>query len=278
MNISEALFSSALCAYLSAFILYIFTLFKQKRFIRRVDVLLLALGFTVHCVSLFIKSLQLVSQPIRDPFYSINLFCWTLAGLALFLQWRVRMRFLAGSILFVILLFGFLAFSIPRQSYSTIPSFNAFCFGTHLLFSYAGYAAFLITFLSAVLYILLEKLIKRKSSSGVFYDNLPSLEAMEAINYRSLWAGVIMLALGLVFGFVWMHWEHISLPWYDSKVVSTLVTLVLYTLIIILRWLMKWRGKKVAYLAVIGFMFVLLTFVIVNCFTNGHLFHVVVES
>ncbi|MDP3981754.1 MAG: cytochrome c biogenesis protein CcsA [Chlamydiota bacterium] len=271
MNVIHVLFYIAVFFYASAFVAYIMHLFLEKELIGRCYALLLLLGFVLQSISVSWRTYEILQEPFWDLLYSLSIFCWTLAFLSLILQTRVRMRLLAGFVLFVTLLFSLLIFIIPKTTRSVIPSFNAFWFGTHILFSFAGYAAFIIAFLSGILYILLEKQIKKKSS-GFLFHSLPSLGSLEMINYRSLSVGLGLLALGLAFGVLWGRWEKVMLPWYDPKIVTTVITLIFYSCIVYVRWSSRWRGKIVAYISIVGFLFILMIYFTVHYISKGHIY------
>jgi ABC-type uncharacterized transport system permease subunit len=201
-------------------------------------------------------------------FEALVLLSWFLVGLTLLLQSRIRLRILLGIILVIVLALGGLALGFPRYFSKTIPSLNAFWFGTHIFLSLLGYAAFALALVSGILYLVLDRQLKRKASRSAY--RLPPLESLEWINFRSLWAGVVLLGLGLVSGLFWAKWALIPLTFKDPKVIAACVTWGIYGLILYIRSTARWRGRKVAYLTMLGFSGVLITFFIMNYFSKEH--------
>src|SRR5215467_13663125 len=71
----------------------------------------------------------------------------------------------------------------------------------HIIAIFTGYAALFVSFAASLLYLLQERALKSKSSSGMF-SRLPALQTIDDIGYRSLMFGFPFMTLGLIFGSV----------------------------------------------------------------------------
>ncbi|MBI1870375.1 MAG: cytochrome c biogenesis protein CcsA [Chlamydiae bacterium] len=181
----------------------------------------------------------------------------------------MRLRIWGGVILVIVLVVGILALILPSSFHKGIPSFNAFWFGTHVFLSLLGYAAFTISFISGFFYLVLERELKLKTSAPLL-SRLPPLEYIELISFRSLWAGTLLLGLGLINGIFWAWWGKVSLKYNDPKVMFSFLTWLIYGVILYIRSATRWRGRKVAYLSMIGFALILINFFIMNYVSKGH--------
>jgi cytochrome c-type biogenesis protein CcsB len=99
--------------------------------------------------------------------------------------------------------------------------------------------------------------------------NLTS-EILDEITYRSIATGFPIFTLGgLIFGAIWadqawgVYWS------WDPKETWSLITWFIYAFYLHSRMIRGWRGKKVAVVAVIGFMAVIFTYLGVNLLLSG---------
>jgi cytochrome c-type biogenesis protein CcsB len=137
----------------------------------------------------------------------------------------------------------------------------------HIPLMILSVASLTISFLTAIMYLIQEKQLKSKKPS-FFLDRLPSLEAADAISYKSLWLGFFLLTLGMVTGMIWSKYlRHVYWNW-DSKEIWAVITWALYAILLHGRMLSAWRGRKAAYLAIVGFLLIVFTFAGVSLLFN----------
>ena len=109
------------------------------------------------------------------------------------------------------------------------------------------------------MYLIRERQLKQKRSSRLV-DRLPSLEASDLISYRSLWFGFFLLTLGIVTGMILSKYLHGRYWSWDEKENWAVITWALYAVLLHGRMLSAWRGRKAAYLAIVGFLLIIFTF------------------
>src|SRR5436853_54049 len=132
-------------------------------------------------------------------------------------------------------------------------------------------AALFIAFAAAVMYLIQERALKSKHSIR-FYTWLPSLDICDDLAYRSLAIGFPLITLGIITGALWAQavwgvWAR------DAKVLFSFLTWLVYMLLIFYRLIAGWRGRKAAYLSIVGFIGVLVTFLGANYFGGLHTFN-----
>jgi cytochrome c-type biogenesis protein CcsB len=128
---------------------------------------------------------------------------------------------------------------------------------------------FALACMAGVMYLLQERQIKRKSF-GYLFSRLPPLQRLDKINYHCLLVGFPLMTIGLVTGF-----GYASLIWRktwsgDPKEILSLVTWLIYAILVHERLTVGWRGRRSAWLSIVGFSAVLVTFLGVNLFLQGH--------
>ncbi len=111
-----------------------------------------------------------------------------------------------------------------------------------------------------VTYLVQERLLKAKRLN-VLVRKLPSLDVLDDLNQRCIYFGFPLLTLGMITGVLLNRFiMNVYFIW-DPKQTFTLVTWVFYLAMLHGRLTIGWRAKKAAYLAVIGFVGVVFTFV-----------------
>ena len=130
----------------------------------------------------------------------------------------------------------------------------------HMVCSLLSYVAFLIAFVSGLLFLIQERQLKRKRM-GVLFHRLPSLETLERVNFLAVGVGFALLTIGVGFGFVGARL--VLGRWWrgDPKEYLTLALWLSYLGLWVVRWRATLRGRRVALLSVLGFSLVLFTFV-----------------
>ncbi|MSP24131.1 MAG: hypothetical protein EXR75_02985 [Myxococcales bacterium] len=136
--------------------------------------------------------------------------------------------------------------------------------GLHVLANLTGLAMFLLASGAAVLYLVQERRLKRKSAAVM--GTLPSLDALDRAVHRFLIAGFPLLTLGVVSGTVWSERLSRDAPQELLRAVLSYTTWLLFAAVLLLRVLGGWRGRRAAYGTVAGFACALmvLTFYLVR--------------
>jgi ABC-type uncharacterized transport system permease subunit len=269
MRIANLIFSLSLFLYGVGLVLYCIYLTKTKESFNRWWTGALLLGFLIHTILAVFEILSLIQDAQIHLFEVLVFLSWALVGLTLILQTRIRLRILLGMILALVLGIGGFALLLPKYFSKTIPDVNALWFGTHIMLALLGYAAFAVACLSSLLYLLLDRQLKWKKEYTLL-NRLPPLESLEWINFRSLWAGTVFLGLGLLSGWIWQSQSGWGLSLTDPKVLAAWGTFFIYAGVIGVRSTARWSGRKTAYLSVLGFVSVLVTFFVMNYFSKGH--------
>ena len=97
-----------------------------------------------------------------------------------------------------------------------------------------------------------------------------SPEALDEITYKSIAIGFPIFTLGgLIFGAIWADQAWGTYWGWDPKETWSLITWFVYAFFLHSRLLRGWRGKKVAIVAVIGFVAVIFTYLGVNLLLSG---------
>jgi len=97
-----------------------------------------------------------------------------------------------------------------------------------------------------------------------------SAENLEEITYKSIATGFPVFTLGgLIFGAIWADQAWGTYWSWDPKETWSFITWLVYAFFLHSRLLRGWKGKKVAIVAVVGFIIVIFTYIGVNLILSG---------
>jgi len=232
----------------------VLTVLRRKQTLFKPAVVATLVGFVCHAASILLRAYDLQSF----AFAHFSLFA-ALAVLAfLIAYWKYRIQSLGVFSFPVIFVMTFVANLANYVSRSAIDNMlQSRWTYIHIPVVILGYVAFFVAFTAAVLYLIQERELKSKH---VFHNQLPSLEVCDDLAYRSLAIGFPLMTLGILSGALWAQREWGEAWMGNPKILLTFLTWLIYLILIHYRLIAGWRGKKAAYLAIAGFVGVVVTF------------------
>ena len=84
---------------------------------------------------------------------------------------------------------------------------------------------------------------------------------LDSLNYVCLTFGFPLITIGLISGFVYAGAVWQSFWHWDPKEILSVVTWLIYAVLLHERLAVGWRGRRAAIMAIIGFSVILVTFV-----------------
>ena len=270
----------ALTFYLGA-VLYSFYIFATKatRPNRELQIIVL-LGFIVHTAAILANWQQAGHFPIVNPREVSSFIGWAIVAYFLAMSRRYQVRALPVFLLPLVYLLTLASMLLP-ESPQRLPNLlegaitanlvTKVLFPIHVTLVIFSYAAFVVTFVCGVMYLIQEHELKAKHF-GAAFERLPALNTCDEIGYRSLTIGFVMLTLGVVTGIFWNN-QRDGRYWHnDPKEVMALVTWLIYLFIMHYRLMAGWRGRRVAWLSIVGFVVVVLTWLGARALGGYHVF------
>ena len=132
--------------------------------------------------------------------------------------------------------------------------------GLHVATAFAGYGLFTIESVVAAAYLLQDRNLKSRNF-GPVYRNLPALETLDRVMFELIGPAFFLFSVSIAMGVVLAHVNKWGVRWTtDPKVLATGFTWAVYGLLFHLRRGADRHGRKVAWVAVLGFLCVLLAF------------------
>jgi ABC-type transport system involved in cytochrome c biogenesis permease subunit len=234
--------------------------------------LLLTAGILAQYFALLERSHWTHSIPYDDLYGSMSLFAWLLAVTYLGLEFFHRQRSVGPFV--TLLLTSWTAaikIAIPETP-PPPPQANGPLFAFHVTLNTWAYAAFALSFVLSVIY-LVQNWVLRSRKLSISFWRFPALDVLDRMSRSSVYIGLAALAAGATMGLVWVHRLRGSYSWGDPKVVITFAILAVY---IVYLWLSRspgWRGPRAAILCATNFLIVLFSYTFVNLYlTRFHKF------
>jgi cytochrome c-type biogenesis protein CcsB len=266
----EALFLviATLC-YLSGTVGYLVYLFRDRQAIHIVSWSVMLVGALFHAGAIIIRSVHIGQLAMTTGQEALSLFAWVFVVTYLVVQSRLKLRILGSFVSPLAVIFMLSSSLLPAHIMPKSELFKSGWVILHVASLFLANALFALAFSVAIMYLLQERHIKKKNF-GFLYARLPSLKTLDTIAHYCLIAGFPLMTGGLVTGFAYaaIVWHS---PWnWDPKEILSLVTWIIYAVLVHERITAGWRGRKAAWLAIFGFAVILLTFLGANLLLKGH--------
>jgi ABC-type transport system involved in cytochrome c biogenesis permease subunit len=266
-----------LVLYAAAGIAYAIHFARRDVTVGRTATTLLLLAVLVHTFVIGMQTMEAGHLPFASPSRAVSTFVWLLTLSYLYLELTTDERSMGVFILPIIVGLQLIPVLSPGVE-NRDPLLDSPWFWVHMSSLLFAYASFGLAAVLGTTYVLQFKEIKKKHL-GYFYTRLPSLQILDRMNSRATTTGLAFLTLGLVVGVVWAlearplapdnsNVQAISLN--DPKISFAALTWAVYFFAVLARRMMGWNGRRGAWLAAVGFIIVLLTFVPLSYFSNSH--------
>ena len=269
-----------LALYAAAAIVYAIHFAKREPAVGRAATTLLLLGVLVHTFVIGMQTMEVRHVPIANPSRAVSSFVWLLGLSYLYLELTTDERAMGAFIVPIAAALLMIPVLYPGME-TQDPVLDSPWFWIHVTSLLFAYATFAIAGMLGLTYMLQFKEIKKKHL-GYFYNRLPSLHILDAMNSRAVVVGWLLLTIGVAGGVVWAaqaraispdnsNLQAMSLE--DPKVFIALVTWAVYSFSLFARRRLGWTGRRAAWLSALGFAIVLLNFLPVSYFvTTSHTF------
>ena len=235
----------------------------------RLGVLLTGLGVLVHLVGLLARGLA--ADPNRVPWG--NMYEFTVSGTFMIaagyvlLVRRFAWQWLAPIVLTVVL--SLLMVSVIWL-YSPVAPLTEALYSPwlviHVVSAVLATAAFTLGGILSVLYLVKER---RPASTTGYLARVPELRQLDQMAYRlHAFAFPVWTFAVLITGPIWAHQAWSSYWNWDPKEVWAFITWVVYAAYLHARTTAGWKGRRAAYLALLGTATLWFNFVGINYFST----------
>jgi ABC-type transport system involved in cytochrome c biogenesis permease subunit len=229
----------------------VLTVLRRKRMPVHAAMGACGLGALFQLVSIVDQWMALGQFPVSDIFQTMSFCSWVIMVAFLALYYRYKAASFSVFIFPVVFLMTLVAALRSQSSAWSNPTIRSTWLVIHVVLSLLGYAALLFTAAAAVVYLVQERQLKRKSVSAV-YRALPPLGTLDELISRSLGAGFAFVTAGIVIGSIWASKEMGSAWIGNSSIAISFVTWAVYLALVFVRVGAGWRGRKTAILSIVA--------------------------
>lgn len=261
--------------YLGASTLFLIGWIRGTDFVRRVATVLSGLGLFAQTVALCLRwvesyRLGIGHAPLSNFYESLIFFSWAIVALYLLLE--KRMRPIHSGALVIPLAFLFMAYASLSPGMSSaiqplIPALRSNWLISHVITCFLGYSAFAMTCSIGVIYLFQGN---QKGEKGQRSDRIPGPKVLEEWMHQIAFFGFLVFTVGIMTGSVWAHKAWGSYWSWDPKETWSLITWIVYAIMLHRRYMGALQGRRMAIISIIGFIAVLITFFGVNYLAGLH--------
>lgn len=245
--------------------------YRQRGRLFNIATISLFFGTASLGIMLLISGLAEKRHPSTSTFESYNFLALLILIIYFVAEYKFKIRMLGTFLPPLALFLNFLSFVIPSTSFQIEGVFSQTFFSIHTAFALLGEACFALSFVASLMYLIQEGHLKAKKFKGLFFK-LPSLSTLEKTAGFSLLVGFPFLTVGLLLGFL-LAAEKLGGNWaLDPKIIWTMITWIVYSLLFMKRVAGQLRGRKFALFLAIGFFLVIICYGAANYFSSFHNF------
>lgn len=255
--------------YFGAFVFYLFCLVFHKEFWGKTAFYTVLGGLGAHTLGLLLRwkesyAIGFGHAPLSNFYESLIFFAWAVVTLYVIVEWRIKNRSLGVFVLpaaFLLMAFASLSPGISDRIQPLVPALQSNWLTSHVVTCFMGYAAFTVSFAIGIMYFL---------RNIPLFGFIPEGDILDELLYQHAVLGFVFLTLGIMTGSVWAHYAWGSYWSWDPKETWSLITWLIYALMLHARYVRGWKGKRMAILAIIGFAAMLFTYLGVNYLPGLH--------
>jgi len=259
-------FVVTMALYFVATVSFLAYLLRPSEVLANISLGMTATGFASHTIAL--GAGMIGGAEISTPgFYeALSFFSWVLILVFLAVEFRHHLHVLGSFIVPLALVSLASAAALPETAPTLTPVFRTLW--VHVTLSMLGTVGFAVAFVAGVMYLIQDGLLKSKRFN-VLYSKLPALDFLDHLNQQSIVTGFPLLTLGIITGALYAELSLGSYLSWNPEQIWALVTWMFYFVVLTGRLTVGWRAKRAAYLTIIGFAGVILTFIGVVLKSHG---------
>ena len=228
-----------------------------------------SVGLMVRWRESYLMGADIGHIPVSNLYEVFILFAVMTALLYLTYERRYNNRAMGAFVLMVIsaAVAFILWYTFDRGAHEIqplVPALQSYWMKIHVPANFVGYGAFALAAMLGVAYLLIDR-----KPNGLLAQRLPSTEVLDDIMYKAIALGFAFFTVATVLGAMWAaeawggYWS------WDPKETWALIVWLNYAAWLHLRLTKGWRGRPLAWWAIVGLFVTLFAFVGVNMFLSG---------
>ncbi len=202
--------------------------------------------------SLVLRSLATGHGPFANQHEFAVSFAWGMLAAYLYFEWRYRVRTLALLMLPITAAMLCYATTVDAEVEPLVPALQHNLLLTlHVATAVLAYGAAAVAFAAAVLFL---------AHPRIRWRGMPRAALLDEIGYRAAVLAYPLMTIMIILGAIWADIAWGSYWSWDPKETAALLTWLMYGAYLHARVVRDWRGRRAAWLLILGFVAVLFTY------------------
>lgn len=277
LQVAFVAFWLAMALYAAATVLYGYQVATKRKALTWYATFATGAGFLLHTASIGLRSSATGGTQLTGANVLV-LMAWALVLVYFLLEHMLKVK-TYGALLVPMALVAMLVAQILGVSRSVLADLTAdqavlmdsWRVGIHVALIAFAYAGFSIGAAASLFYLTLERQLKARKTTKLF-SRLPSLAQTDKVAGGSILWAFPAYSAALLLGVLRAIETDVSLWWADIRVVLAGILWLVFLAYQMLRWGHGWQGRRGAYLALAGFVLVVVLAVVARTVPAG--FHV----
>lgn len=248
--------------------LYFIDFLQPDRRVNRIALGFLAVVWVIQSTFFGLRMAELNYVPVLTTFETMVFFSWILITFSVAINYFYKIdlfTFFTNVIGFGVL--SFVTFS-NKGATSIAESLQGNLLILHITLAFLSYAAFLISSVFSLMYLIQERLLKARKWNSLA-RRLPALEQLDTFSYRLIMFGFPVLVIAVILGAIWYDAKFGTLLILDAKPIVSTLLLALYAVYFYMRIVAQWLGRRLAWLNIISFGAVVMNYLLVGQYFSG---------
>ncbi len=264
----STLFLITFILYILAAFFYLAFLFAKREGSAKTGFGMACLGLFVHTLALIWRTIESGHAPFTNMYESLSFLAWASILAFVIIEWKYKVK--KTGPYFMLIVIGIMALAssplMPKEAAPLVPALQSYWLWLHVSVTLLGEAFFAVAFITSIMYLIANS----RERKGRVKETPLTSEKLDSISYRCVAVGFPLFTLGgLVFGMVWAYKAWGTYWSWDPKETWSLITWFVFALYLHTRIVMGWKGRRSAYVAILGFLAALFTYFGVNYLLAG---------
>lgn len=290
IGLEQAFINVLFWASLLSSALFLLELAGKQTWARTVGVIGMGVGLLCSSAAMVLRYVYAGYPPLSNLFESLLFLIFGVQLIFLIVQLTLKPRvFGIVAAPLVTLMVGFASILPARlkDAHPLMPALQSYWLKIHVSLMLLSYSAFMLAFAAAIVYLVVyytKGKKEREDGQGGSGGGMLVLEGagtmggsklaqqllfLDDMTYRLILAGFPILAFGIITGGMWANHAWGTYWSWDPKETWSLITWLVYAGYLHARMTRDWKDHKAAWMAVVGFVSVLVTYLGVNYLAQG---------
>lgn len=271
MNDVDWINELAIIIYVASLLGYFIDFLQNNRKANRIAFWLISIVWVLQTVYFIVTFARIDRFPILIPYEGLYFVSWLIVSLSLLINWFSRIDFfvffanIAGFIMMSLYIFSPENELLPFIT----ETMTTELFFMHVTMAFLAYAAFTLSFVFAIMYFIQYETLKNKVSFKRL-GRFGSLTELERMTFFFTMIGVPLLLISIIWGVIWGHLSLDTFFYFDAKVLTSIVILIMYCFFLYLKIMKKEQGIKLSLVNMAAFLVLLINIFLSRSFSKFH--------